>query len=127
MDPILQISLSWRFIAIAAVAICGLALLIRNRAVILTGIAQLLESPSGVFALLTLFAITLVTLKQPSVGGSAFAAFVAVVPTILTWVEHKETILQMSQSASVAAPLPPPPPDAPPPPPDPGLPARGSV
>jgi hypothetical protein len=61
------------------------------------GLAELLRSPSGLFALLSLIAVTIVTLKQPSVGGVAFAAFFPVVVSILAYVEHKETMKQMEQ------------------------------
>lgn len=71
---------------------------------IFTGMKFLLESPSGVFGLLTLIAITVVTWHMPSVGGVAFAAFVAVVPAILTFCEHREALASMT---SVVAPAPP--------------------
>ena len=62
----------------------------------LLGLYLLLQSPSGVFASLTLLAITIVTLKVPAVGGTAFAAFCAIIPGLITWAEHKEQ-LQMNQ------------------------------
>ena len=60
------------------------------KAPIFEGIKLLLMSPSGVFGLLTLFAITYCTVKVPAVGSYAFAAFVAVVPAILCLAEHRE-------------------------------------
>lgn len=63
------------------------------------GINGLIQSPSGVFGLLTLAAITFVTFKQPTVGGVAFAAFVGVVPAILAIAEHRETLAGISQIA----------------------------
>jgi hypothetical protein len=133
MDAILHVLLSWQFILISSAILftmgtITLVILIRKQASILTGVSQLLQSPSGLFALLALAAITFVTYKQPTVGGTAFAAFVAVVPAILSWAEHKETVLQMNQypvplpvnvpvlAPSVPTDPPPPPPDAPPPP-----------
>jgi hypothetical protein len=71
---------------------------------ILLGTFQLLQSPSGVFGLLTLFAITLVTIKQPSVGGTAFVAFCAIIPAALGFFEHKEQMLQIQQSVLVPPP-----------------------
>ncbi len=75
----------------------------------LLGFYSLLQSPSGAFSLLVLLCITLVTLKMPSVGGVAFAAFCSVIPVALGFFEHKETMAGLPQV------LPPPPPPAPPP------------
>lgn len=61
------------------------------------GLAELLRSPSGLFALLSLLVISVVTLKQPSVGAGAFVAFFAIVPAVLAWVEHKEALAQINQ------------------------------
>lgn len=125
MCSILQALLSWQFIVFGLVAIAlilGIVLLTRKYTTILGGIIQLLQSPSGVFGILTLGAITVVTWHQPSVGGAAFAAFVGIVPAILAFCEHKETMAQMTQ---LSPPLPPPVPallpSIPPPPPDPNL------
>lgn len=63
------------------------------------GLAELLRSPSGLFALLSLMAVTIVTFKQPAVGGVAFAAFFPVVVSMLAWTEHKEALKQMDQPA----------------------------
>jgi hypothetical protein len=89
---------------------------VKKHPTVLLGACQLLQSPSGVFGLLTLGAITLVTIKQPSVGGTAFAAFVAVVPAILAFCEHREAM------AGIASPPPPPAMVELPPPPDPAKP-----
>lgn len=83
-------------ISVVALLVLGVFLVIRKYPKTLFGCYELLKSPSGVFGLLTLFAITFVTLKQPTVGGVAFAAFVSIVPAILTWVEHKETMVQLT-------------------------------
>lgn len=56
------------------------------------GMAELLRSPSGVFALLSLMAISIVTWKQPTVGGGAFIAFFPIVCALLTLAEHRETM-----------------------------------
>lgn len=119
MCSILLVLLGWKFVVLSLIAtavILGTAILIRKYTTILGGIIQLLQSPSGVFGLLALAAITIVTWHQPSVGGTAFAAFVGIVPAILAWVEHKET---MAQLVPPQPPLPPPPPSLPLPPPDP--------
>ena len=67
----------------------------------LLGLYLLLQSPSGIFALISLACITIVTLKQPAVGGVAFAAFFPVVVSLLAWTEHKETMQQMIQQTNV--------------------------
>lgn len=108
-------------IAILGLVIWRVVRFIKRHPTILLGGCQLLQSPSGVFALLTLTAITLVTLKQPTVGGTAFAAFVAVVPTILSWTEHRETM------AGIVVPPPPPAMVAAPPPPNPAKPNNEPV
>jgi len=103
-------------LALLGLGIYRVVRLLKKHPTIMLGFCQLLQSPSGVFGLLTLFAITIVTLKQPTVGGTAFAAFVAVVPAILSWTEHKETM------AGVVVPAPPAMMIEPPPPPDPAKP-----
>ena len=65
---------------------------------ILLGMYLLLQSPSGVFALISLVCVTYVTIKQPAVGGVAFAAFFPVVITLLAYCEHKETLANMALS-----------------------------
>lgn len=59
------------------------------------GLAELLRSPSGVFSLVSLAAISVVTYHAPAIGAGAFVAFFAVVPTALGYFEHKETMKQM--------------------------------
>lgn len=58
------------------------------------GLYLLLQSPSGWFSIATLIAVTYVTIKQPSVGGMAMAAFVSIIPAALGYFEHKETMAQ---------------------------------
>lgn len=116
MLAFLQALLSFPTVLVVVVAL-GLAIwrvvrFVRRHPTILLGTCQLLQSPSGVFGLLTLTAITLVTLKQPTVGGTAFAAFVAVVPAILSWTEHRETMAGVTSPPVPAAMVEgPPPPD----------------
>jgi uncharacterized membrane protein len=90
-------------------AVRTLIVFLRKHPIILEGIKELLASPSGAFSLLVLLAISVVSLKQPTIGGVALAAFAGVVPACLGYFEHKE---QMSQYV-------PPPPLPVPPPPDP--------
>ena len=97
MIAFLHLFISWPFLVILLLAISTFVLI--KYPILRTGLSQLLQSPSGVFGLLTLIAITIVTWIQPTVGGTAFAAFVAVVPAILAVVEHRETMLQMVQTA----------------------------
>jgi hypothetical protein len=61
------------------------------------GCAELLRSPSGVFSLLTLVAISVVTWHSPSVGGAAFVGFCSIIPALLGWTEHKEQLASMIQ------------------------------
>lgn len=65
---------------------------------ILTGLAQLIESPSGIFSLISLAVIAAVTWHQPSIGSGAFIAFFGIVPAALGYFEHKETLAQMGMS-----------------------------
>ena len=84
---------------------------IKKHPTVLLGTCQLLQSPSGVFGLLTLLAITLVTFKQPAVGGTAFAAFCAIIPAALGFFEHRETMAGVTSPPLPATmvELPPPP------------------
>lgn len=105
MDPILQVLLSSHVILVFLVLLAAFLMVVTIKKIkrhpnILLGINGLIQSPSGVFGLLTLTAITFVTYKQPSVGGVAFAAFVGIVPAILTIAEHRETLAGISQIAS---------------------------
>jgi hypothetical protein len=63
---------------------------------ILNGISQLLDSPSGTFSLICLAAISIVTWHSPAIGAGAFVAFFGVVPPALGYFEHKETLAQMN-------------------------------
>ena len=67
---------------------------------ILEGLVLLLQSPSGIFALLTLIAISVVSFHNPTIGSAAFTAFVAIIPAILAIVEHRETLAQMAQQST---------------------------
>jgi hypothetical protein len=108
MGSILQVLLSPHavlfFMALLTVLFLMVVIVkkIKRHPNILLGINGLIQSPSGVFGLLTLAAITLVTLKQPTVGGVAFAAFVGIVPAILAFCEHKETLAGICQVAPPA-------------------------
>lgn len=68
---------------------------------ILSGISQLLQSPSGVFSLLSLVAISLVTWHAPAIGAGAFVAFFSIVPTALGIFEHREQMAQIAQQTNV--------------------------
>jgi hypothetical protein len=102
MNAILHLLLSWQVILFACVVPVFIYLVkkINKHSNVLLGINALIQSPSGVFGLLTLAAITVVTWFQPTVGGTAFAAFVAVVPAILTFAEHRETLAGICQVAT---------------------------
>jgi hypothetical protein len=109
MDLILQALLSGHlilFILVPTIVICLVRFTAKKHPSLLFGCAQLLQSPSGVFGLLTLTAITVVTWVQPTVGGAAFAAFVAVVPAILAFCEHKETMAGIDGTLPPASPPP---------------------
>lgn len=107
MGIFLQILFNWHFylcvLVIAIVIYLAKFIIkkIKQHPNILLGVNGLVQSPSGVFGLLTLAAITVVTLKQPTVGGIAFAAFVGVVPAILAICEHRETLVGISPIAPV--------------------------
>lgn len=71
---------------------------------LLNGISELLQSPSGVFALLCL---GIMTWKAAVLGAGVFIAFFGVVPAILAYVEHKEQLqlnAQADQSNSLHLP-----------------------
>jgi len=87
--------------------------IVKKHPTVLLGTFQLLQSPSGVFGLLTLFAITLVTIKQPSVGGTAFTAFCAIIPAALGFFEHKEAMAGINSPPIPSAMIEPPPPPNP--------------
>jgi hypothetical protein len=64
---------------------------------LLKGCIELIESPSGVFSLISLAVIAVVTWHAPSIGSGAFMAFFGIVPAALGYFEHKETMVQMQQ------------------------------
>ena len=106
MNTVLHLLLSWQVILFVCMMPVFVYLIkkINKHPNVLLGINALIQSPSGVFGLLTLAAITVVTWFQPTVGGTAFAAFVAVVPAILTFAEHRETLAGICQVAPAPAP-----------------------
>lgn len=64
---------------------------------ILEGISQLLQSPSGIFSLLSLAALSVVSWHSPTVGTMAFPAFFAIVPATLAYIEHKEEMAKINK------------------------------
>lgn len=70
---------------------------------IFSGISQLIQSPSGVFSLLSLMVLSILTWHDPSMGSAAWVAFFGVVPSALGYFEHKETLAQMTQQSNVTA------------------------
>jgi hypothetical protein len=64
---------------------------------IFSGLIKIFESLSGTFAFITLFVIAGVTWHAPSIGGAALVAFCGVVPAILTYAEHLETLATQSK------------------------------
>jgi len=105
-------------IIISIIVLCAIFVIkpcLKKHPAILLGSYQLLQSPSGVFGLITLAAITVVTLYQPSVGGTAFTAFATIVPAILSWTEHREELVKMANNTPsnqiIIPPDPPPPPN----------------
>lgn len=70
------------------------------------GVAELLRSPSGVFATLCLLCLTVLSwhlgMGWATAAAAAWTAFFTIVPAALGYFEHKETLKQMDQ---------PPPPD----------------
>lgn len=64
---------------------------------LVNGIVELLNSPSGVFSLLCLISISIITWHAPVIGVGGFVAFFGVVPAVLALVEHRETMAQMNQ------------------------------
>jgi hypothetical protein len=60
---------------------------------IFTGIKQLLESPSGTFALICFAGMLW---KASAIGAPPFVAFFSIAIALLTWVEHKETMAQIN-------------------------------
>lgn len=68
------------------------------------GLYLILQSLSGTFSLITLFVMAYVTLKQPSIGGMALSGFCAVIPAILCYAEHRETLATMNADAQAPTP-----------------------
>ena len=127
MCKVLSALFSWHsllFVVIAIIAIVVLLILIKKHAVILTGAKELLASPSGLFSLLTLVAITLVTWHQPAVGSASLASFCAIIPAALGFFEHREAMAQIVPPVPIVPPAPPVPEPAPPP--NPAKPVIGS-
>ena len=71
---------------------------------LINGIVELLNSPSGVFSLICLAAISVITYHIPTMGSAAFCAFFAVVPAVLAMVEHREQMAQLNLVQSQASP-----------------------
>lgn len=88
---------------------------------IFTGLYRLITSPSGVFSLLSLAILTVLSWKLgiawATAAGMAWAAFFAIIPASLGYFEHKERLVQWQQPTN-PYPLPPVPggPVIPPPP-----------
>jgi hypothetical protein len=75
---------------------------------IFTGIYELITSPSGFFALLSLAVLSVLSwhlgVAWVTAAAAAWSAFFAIIPAALGYFEHKETMFQLQQ------PPPPPPP-----------------
>lgn len=65
---------------------------------LLTGLYQLVTSPSGIFGLLCLLCLTVLSWHLHDSMVMAWAAFFGIVPTALGYFEHKETLQQMQQT-----------------------------
>jgi hypothetical protein len=111
MGAFLQTLSTWSFIvaivfAIVVVIFCTrkMTSFIKKHPIILEGIKELIASPSGTFSLLTLLAISIVSWKQPAIGGAALAALATVVPAILAVIEHRESVAQAFQSLPIFPP-----------------------
>lgn len=81
---------------------------------IFNGIYQLITSPSGFFALLSLAVLTVLSwhlgVAWVTAAATAWSAFFAIIPAALGYFEHKETMAQIQQSVPVPAPIMPLPP-----------------
>lgn len=93
----------------------------------LLGFYLLLQSPSGIFSLICLSIMTILTWRVPVFGAAPWVAFFGIVPAILCYAEHKETMQQIVQSTFSSAPPPPPPAPLTPPIPSVDLPPNGQV
>ena len=58
---------------------------------IFTGIRELVESPSGLFSLICLTVMAILSWHRSEIGTAAWVAFFGVVPAILAACEHLET------------------------------------
>lgn len=67
-----------------------------------SGFYQILQSLSGVFSLITLFVIAIVTWHSSTIGGIALSAFATVVPSILAYTENKEALQAVALAAQQA-------------------------
>jgi hypothetical protein len=67
---------------------------------IFNGISELLASPSGLFSLLCLGVLAIVSYHQAGFSA-AWVAFFGIVPAVLAYVEHKETLAQMAQGTNI--------------------------
>jgi hypothetical protein len=76
---------------------------------IFNGLGELITSPSGIFSLISLVVLSVLTWHFPAyMGGAPWCAFFGIIPAALGYFEHKETLAQMSLSQQT-----PPPPLAP--------------
>jgi hypothetical protein len=74
---------------------------------IFNGLGELITSPSGIFSLISLVVLSVLTWHFPAyMGGAPWCAFFGIIPAALGYFEHKETLAQMSLSQQT----PPPPP-----------------
>jgi hypothetical protein len=66
---------------------------------IFTGVYQLITSPSGIFSLLCLGVLSVLSwhlgIAWVTAAAAAWSAFFAVIPAALGYFEHKETMAQM--------------------------------
>jgi len=65
---------------------------------ILTGICEILESPSGLFALLCLVAVVLTTWHFPYMGSTMMISFISIIVPVLAVLEHLEERISMTKN-----------------------------
>lgn len=58
------------------------------------GIIELLQSPSGLFALLCLVAVVITTWHFPYMGSSMMISFISIIVPVLAVIEHLEERLK---------------------------------
>ena len=63
---------------------------------ILLVVYLLCRSPSGIFSLICLAVMTILTIHVPGFGYAPWVAFFGIVPAILCYAEHKETLANMT-------------------------------